>query len=255
MHQNHRHYRNRIPLYRQIADRAGVNDDASFDVLAPRCFFPTESSSPTPSRFSTSATLTAWIDGSGQSSTTISNHPPTTRPEYETVDDWLASLEDRGIHACTARVRAGISPFVPRDDYSWWLFREGPHYYVPLLLARRGIVGQVKSSLAAFAGRTLSPPASGRFSTDSASATLMASSSTSVAATRVLNSSVKNSLNASARQISSIRPIFPRPQSAPSREGKLVPPNEREPNLPRRNCPAQGRELRADDPCDAERNR
>ena len=40
LRRNHRYYRHRIPLYRQIADRAGVNDEAPFEVLAHEMLLP-----------------------------------------------------------------------------------------------------------------------------------------------------------------------------------------------------------------------
>jgi Acyl-protein synthetase, LuxE len=153
---NHRHYRSRIPLYRQIADRAGVNDDAPFEVLAASMLLPDGIFKSYPQSLVDKrdfAGMDQWLR-------TIYDDnikPPPNAPdrEHETVDDWLASLDDRGIHVVYSSGTSGNLSFVPRDAYSWWLFREGPQYYAPLLLARRGIVGQVKSSLAALAGRTL----------------------------------------------------------------------------------------------------
>src|SRR5262245_21844033 len=37
---NHRHYRQNIPLYRRLADRAGAGDDASFDTLTREMLLP-----------------------------------------------------------------------------------------------------------------------------------------------------------------------------------------------------------------------
>lgn len=155
--QNHRHYRSKIPLYRQIADRAGVNDDAPFDALTHSMLLPDGIFKSYPQSLLDKRDfggMDRWLR-------TIF-HDDVKAPadkdegEHETVDDWLASLDDRGIHAVYSSGTSGNLSFVPRDAYSWWLFREGPHYYVPLLLARRGSVGRVKAALAAFAGRTLS---------------------------------------------------------------------------------------------------
>lgn len=151
---NHRYYRERIPLYRQIADRSGVNDNASFEdltrsMLLPDAIFKSYPQSLLDKR--DFAGMNRWL-------TTIF-HTGVQAPagELETVDDWLASLEDQGIHAAYSSGTSGNLSFVPRDDYNWWLFREGSLHYAPLLLARRGVVGRVKKPLAALAGRTLTP--------------------------------------------------------------------------------------------------
>jgi hypothetical protein len=151
---NHRHYRERIPLYRQIADRAGANDDASFDELAHSMLLPDVIFKSYPQSLLDKrdfAGMNRWL------STIFHNDVKAPVAGLETVDDWLASLDDLGIHAAYSSGTSGNLSFVPRDAYSWWLFREGSLHYAPLLLARRGVVGRVKKPLAAFAGRTLSP--------------------------------------------------------------------------------------------------
>ena len=150
---NHRHYRNRIPLYRQIAERAGVNDDASFDTLAHSMLLPDAIFKSYPQSLLDKRDfggMDRWLR------TIFHDDVKAPVDDPDTVDDWLASLEDRGIHAVYSSGTSGNLSFVPRDDYSWWLFREGSLHYAPLLLARRGVVGRVKAPLAAFAGRTLS---------------------------------------------------------------------------------------------------
>jgi hypothetical protein len=129
---NHRHYRSRIPLYRQIADRAGVNDDAPFEVLAASMLLPDGIFKSYPQSLVDKrdfAGMDQWLR-------TIYDDnikPPPNAPdrEHETVDDWLASLDDRGIHVVYSSGTSGNLSFVPRDAYSWWLFREGPQYYAP----------------------------------------------------------------------------------------------------------------------------
>jgi hypothetical protein len=150
---NHRHYRSRIPLYRQIADRAGVNDDAPFEVLAHSMLLPDGIFKSYPQALLDKRDfggMNRWLR------TIFHDEVKAPVEEHETVDDWLASLEDQGIHVVYSSGTSGNLSFVPRDDYSWWLFREGSLYYAPLLLARRGAVGRVKGQLAGFAGRTLS---------------------------------------------------------------------------------------------------
>jgi acyl-protein synthetase LuxE len=150
---NHRHYRNRIPLYRQIADRAGVNDDASFDALTHSMLLPDVIFKSYPQSLLDRRDfcgMDRWLR------TIFHDDVKAPVGGLETVDDWLASLEARGIHAAYSSGTSGNLSFVPRDDYSWWLFREGSLHYAPLLLARRGVVGRVKAPLAACAGRMLS---------------------------------------------------------------------------------------------------
>jgi hypothetical protein len=151
---NHRHYRNRIPLYRQITDRAGVNDDASFDTLAHSMLLPDVIFKSYPQSLLDKrdfAGMNQWLR------TIFHDEVTTPTDDLETVDDWLASLEERGIHVAYSSGTSGNLSFVPRDSYGWWLFREGSLHYAPFLLARRGVIGGVKAPLAMFAGRTLSP--------------------------------------------------------------------------------------------------
>ncbi|HZD30241.1 MAG TPA: hypothetical protein VE779_01130, partial [Candidatus Angelobacter sp.] len=93
---NHRHYRSRIPLYRQIADRAGVSDDAPFEVLAHSMLLPDGIFKSYPQ----SLLDQRDFGGMNQWLRTIF-HDEVKAPvdERETVDDWLASLDDCGIHA------------------------------------------------------------------------------------------------------------------------------------------------------------
>src|SRR5215469_7210546 len=142
---NHRHYLSRIPLYRQIADRAGVTDDAPFDVLAHSMLLPDGIFKSYPQSLLDKCDfggMNRWLR-------TIFHDELEVPDSYETVDDWLAGLDKRGIHTVYSSGTSGNLSFVPRDEYSWWLFREGPLHYVPLLLARRGTVGRVKEALAA----------------------------------------------------------------------------------------------------------
>ncbi|HEY0759562.1 MAG TPA: hypothetical protein VGD59_09935 [Acidisarcina sp.] len=151
---NHRHYRSCIPFYRQIADRSGVNDDASFDHLANSMLLPDAIFKSYPQSLLDQGDLRGmdrWLRKIFHDDVKVSVD------EHGTVDDWLASLEGRGIYAVYSSGTSGNLSFVPRDAYGWWLFREGPLHYAPLLLARRGAVGPLKALLAAFAGRTLSP--------------------------------------------------------------------------------------------------
>jgi len=154
LRRNHRHYRNRIPLYRQVADRAGVDDDASFDALAHSMLLPDGIFKSYPQSLLDERDfggMNRWLR-------TIF-HDDVNAPVHDhgTLDDWLASLDDRGVHTVYSSGTSGNLSFVPRDASSWWLFREGPLHYAPFLLARRGVIGRVKAPLAAFAGRTLPP--------------------------------------------------------------------------------------------------
>jgi hypothetical protein len=157
---NHRHYRANIPLYRKLADKAGVDDGASFETIASEMLLPDGIFKSYPQ----SLLDARDFEGMNRWLRTIFHDevapPGSTTRGVETIDDWLASLETAGIHAVYSSGTSGNLSFVPRDDYAWRLFREGPLHYAPLLLARRGVVGRWKAPLAALAGRTLSP---GRF--------------------------------------------------------------------------------------------
>lgn len=151
---NHRRYRQRIPLYRKLADRAHADDDAPFETLCREMLLPDGIFKSYPQ-----ALLDAHdFDGMSQWLRTIFHtEVPRSAAPVETIDDWLSSLDSRGVHAVYSSGTSGNLSFVPRDDYSWRLFREGPLHYVPLMLARRGLMGKLKTPLAMLAGRTLSP--------------------------------------------------------------------------------------------------
>ena len=154
LRRNHRHYRNRIPLYRQIADRAGLDDDVSFDALAHSMLLPDAIFKSYPQSLLDDRDfggMNRWL------TTLFHEHVKAPVDEHDTLDEWLGSLDEQGIHTVYSSGTSGNLSFVPRDAYSWWLFREGPLHYAPFLMARRGVIGRVKAPLAAFAGRTLSP--------------------------------------------------------------------------------------------------
>ena len=154
LRRNHRYYRHRIPLYRQIADRAGVNDEAPFEVLAHEMLLPDVIFKAYPQSLLDKrdfAGMNGWLQ------TIFHDEVKVPVDELESVDDWLMRLEDSGIHLAYSSGTSGNLSFVPRDAYSWWLFREGSLHYAPFLLARRGVIGRVKTPLARLAGMTFSP--------------------------------------------------------------------------------------------------
>jgi hypothetical protein len=154
LRENHRHYRETIPLYRKLADRAGVGDDATFETLSKEMLLPDGIFKSYPQSLLDArdfAGMNAWLR-------TIFHADISVRTDsVETIDEWLSALDAQGVHAVYSSGTSGNLSFVPRDSYSWRLFREGPLHYAPLLLARRGVVGRWKAPLAALAGRTLSP--------------------------------------------------------------------------------------------------
>lgn len=154
LRRNHRHYRRRIPLYGQIADRVGAHDDAPFEELARSMLLPDGIFKSYPQSLLDErdfGAMNRWLR------TLFHEDVRAASEEHETLDEWLASLEELGIHTVYSSGTSGHLSFVPRDEYGWWLFREGPLHYAPFLLVRRGVVGRVKAPLAAFAGRTFPP--------------------------------------------------------------------------------------------------
>jgi hypothetical protein len=150
---NHRRYRETIPLYRQLADRAGARDDASFETLARTMLLPDGIFKSYPQSLLDArdfAAMNRWLR------TLFHRDIAFSVDGIETVDDWLAALGKNGVHAVYSSGTSGSLSFVPRDDQSWELFREAPLHYAPMLLARRGVVGPWKAALAQLAGRTLS---------------------------------------------------------------------------------------------------
>jgi hypothetical protein len=150
---NHRHYLARIPLYRDLARRAGVGEDASIDTIARTLLLPDAIFKSYPQSYLDArdfAAMTRWLR-------TIFDREIEASSEVATIDAWLAALGERGVHAVYSSGTSGNLSFVPRDDYSWALFREGPLCYAMLQLARLGVVGRVKGFAAQLAGRVLSP--------------------------------------------------------------------------------------------------
>ena len=148
---NHRHYRRTIPLYRSIAQRERIGEDATFrqlsSLLLPDGIFKSYPQSLLDAR--DFAGMTAWLR-------TIF-HREIPEVKADTVDDWIAALEQAGVHAVFSSGTSGNLSFVPRDDYAWKLFREGPLHYVMVQLARLGVVGRIKGAAARVAGQWLAP--------------------------------------------------------------------------------------------------
>jgi hypothetical protein len=150
---NHRRYLGRIPLYRDLARRAKVGEDATVDTLAASMLLPDGIFKSYPQSYLDTrdfAAMNRWLR-------TIFDRDVETREDIATIDEWLTALDARGVHAVYSSGTSGNLSFVPRDDYSWALFREGPLHYAMLLLARLGVVGRWKAAAARVAGRTLSP--------------------------------------------------------------------------------------------------
>jgi hypothetical protein len=150
---NHQHYLERIPLYRDLAKRARVDAGAKVPELARELLLPDNIFKSYPQSYLDTrdfAAMNRWLS-------TIFDKPIETRGGLATIDEWLAALGERGVHAVYSSGTSGNLSFVPRDAYSWALFREAPLPYTMLLLARLGIIARWKAVAAKLAGRTLSP--------------------------------------------------------------------------------------------------
>lgn len=150
---NHQRYLGRIPLYRDLARRAHVGPDASIETLAATMLLPDGIFKSYPQSYLDTrdfAAMNRWLR-------TIFDRDFATRTDLATIDEWLTALGEHGVHAVYSSGTSGNLSFVPRDDYSWALFREGPLHYTMLLLARLGVVGRWKAAAAKLAGRALSP--------------------------------------------------------------------------------------------------
>ena len=153
---NHQHYLERIPLYRDLARRARVDAGAPVEHIARELLLPDNIFKSYPQSYLDArdfGAMNRWLS-------TIFDRTIETRGGLATIDEWLAALGERGVHAVYSSGTSGNLSFVPRDDYSWALFREAPLPYTMLLLARLGVVARWKAAAAKLAGRALSP---GRF--------------------------------------------------------------------------------------------
>src|SRR5512138_2661080 len=93
---NHRHYRRNVPLYRQLADRAGVGDDASFETLARTMLLPDGIFKSYPQSLLDRrdfAGMNAWLR------TIFDRDISVPVDGVANVDEWLAALGKRGVHA------------------------------------------------------------------------------------------------------------------------------------------------------------
>lgn len=151
---NHRHYRRNIPLYRGIAERAHVGDQASFETLVRTMLLPDGIFKSYPQSLLDERDFQAmnrWLR------TLYDRDIDAGTGAVETIDDWLKALGESGVHAVYSSGTSGNMSFVPRDAYGWTLFREAPLCYAMLLLARLGVVGRFKAMAARLAGRALQP--------------------------------------------------------------------------------------------------
>src|SRR5262245_42034295 len=92
---NHRHYLAKLPLYRDLAQRAGVGEGATFEQLAREMLLPDGIFKSYPQSYLDArdfGAMNRWLR-------TIYDREIETRTDLATIDEWLGALGERGIHA------------------------------------------------------------------------------------------------------------------------------------------------------------
>jgi len=151
---NHRHYFERIPIYRRLADQAGIPAEATFEQISRELMSTDHIFKSYPQ---------ALLDGNDYGAMNEWLRQVFDRPVevpvagLDSVDGWLERLRAGGIHTVFSSGTSGQISFVPRDGYTWSLLTGLSTSYVPLFQMRQGIARGWERLAARSAARMLAP--------------------------------------------------------------------------------------------------
>ena len=151
---NHRHYYDQIPVYRTLADQAGITGDASIDEITREMMSTDHIFKSYPQAHLDNhdyAAMNQWLRQ-------VFDRPVEADVEgVVSVDEWLQRLQAAGIHTVFSSGTSGHISFVPRDAYTWSLLTGLSMSYMPLFQMRQGVARAWERTAARAAARILSP--------------------------------------------------------------------------------------------------
>ena len=151
---NHRHYYDRIPIYRTLATQAGISAEATFEQISREMMSTDHIFKSYPQ---------AHLDGNDFAAMNQWLRQVFDRPVeadvagVDSVDGWLQRLQAAGIHTVFSSGTSGHISFVPRDAYTWSQLIGLSTSYIPLFQMRQGIARAWERLAARSAARMLSP--------------------------------------------------------------------------------------------------
>ncbi len=157
---SHSHYIESVPAYQRLAEQANVGPDADLDVLV-REMMSTDHIFKSYSQALLDEgdfpAMGAWLRQ------VCDRDLPIEANEVESIDEWLRTLADGGIHTVVSSGTSGEMSFVPRDSYTWKLLTGVNSSFVPLFQMRQGIGRPVERMAARTASRLMKPERFARF--------------------------------------------------------------------------------------------
>jgi hypothetical protein len=151
---NHRHYYDRIPIYRTLATQAGISAEATIEEIGREMMSTDHIFKSYPQ---------AHLDGNDFAAMNRWLRQVFDRPVeadvdgVESVDGWLERLQAAGIHTVFSSGTSGHISFVPRDAYTWSQLTGLSTSYIPLFQMRQGIARAWERFAARSAARMMSP--------------------------------------------------------------------------------------------------
>ena len=122
----HRHYRERIPAYVELADAEGLGDDADLPAIVNGLMVPDElfkSYQPDWLEGGDFASLTGWL------ASLYAHEIDIDTSAVQDVHAWRALLRRTGVHLSYSSGTSGRMSFVPRDPLTWKALRSNSASY------------------------------------------------------------------------------------------------------------------------------
>ena len=157
---NHRHYFERVPIYRTLATQARIPAEATIEQISREMMSTDHIFKSYPQ---------AHLDGNDYGAMNEWLRQVFDRPVeapvagVDSVDGWLERLQAAGIHTVFSSGTSGQISFVPRDAYTWSLLTGLSTSYIPLFQMRQGIARGWERVAARSAARMLAPHRFARF--------------------------------------------------------------------------------------------
>ena len=151
---NHRHYYERIPIYRKLATQAGIGAEATIEQIVREMMSTDHIFKSYPQAHLDNNDYGAMNEWLRQ---VFDRQVAVPVADVDSVDGWLQRLQEAGIHTVFSSGTSGHISFVPRDAYTWSQLTGLSTCYVPLFQMRQGIARGWERVAARTAARMLSP--------------------------------------------------------------------------------------------------
>ncbi|MDE0229050.1 MAG: hypothetical protein OXJ62_09390 [Spirochaetaceae bacterium] len=157
---NHRHYYDRVPIYRRLADQAEVARDADTAQIAAEMMSTDHIFKSYPQEYIDNkdyGAMNGWLRQ-------VFDRPVEADVDgVMSIDQWLARLAQNGIHTVFSSGTSGHISFVARDAYTWSQLTGLGVSYIPLFQMRQGAARAWERTAARTAARMLGPDGFGEF--------------------------------------------------------------------------------------------